>query len=240
MIKPDLQALADEYIVGLMGEAETEDLENQMAVDPDLTDAVAEARERFLEVDLTETPLAVDPDSWRHVARRLDASPSTAEADNATVLPFTKLTQTTASTKGPWKATALAALAASLVLAMGLGWQFSRPAPLVIAVLMDGEGEPRALVEAFADDGARVTPLGNIDIPKGQTLEVWTLPDVPDAKPVSLGRLDQVRTLKLNGPDLPLPQIGQLYEITIEQKGGSPTGLPTGPIVGKGFAKFRL
>lgn len=240
MTQPDLHTLADEYVVGLLGEAETEAVERRLATDPDLADAVADARERFLEVDLTETPLATTSDSWQRIVARLNAGSAMADADDATILPFTKPTDMAAPSKGPWKVTAFAALAASLLLAVGLGWQISRPAPLVIAVLMDGEGEPRALIEAFADNRARVTPLGNIDVPEGQTLEVWTLPDVPDAKPVSLGRLDQVRTLKLHGPDLPLPQSGQLYEITIEQEGGSPTGLPTGPIVGKGFAKFRL
>lgn len=33
---------------------------------------------------------------------------------------------------------------------------------------------------------------------------------------------------------------GQLYEITLEPSGGSPTGRPTGPIQVKGFAKSPL
>jgi len=36
---------------------------------------------------------------------------------------------------------------------------------------------------------------------------------------------------------LPSPAADQLYEITFEPDGGSPTNLPTGPILGKGFAK---
>jgi anti-sigma-K factor RskA len=36
---------------------------------------------------------------------------------------------------------------------------------------------------------------------------------------------------------LPAPHPQQLYEITVEPAGGSPTNLPTGPIPGKGLAQ---
>lgn len=234
----DLQTLADEYVVGLLDEAEIAAVERQLASDPALEQAVIEACERFLEVDLTAARVAAQADGWQRIVKRLNEAPPKEDAD---VIPFTQRLRTDVTpSKKPWRATAFAAMAASALLAVGLGWQVSRPAPLMIAVLLDGEGDPRALVEAFADDRARVIPLGDIDVPAGQTLEVWTLPDVPDAKPVSLGQIDRVRSLDLQGPDLPVPQSGQLYEITIEQEGGSPTGLPTGPIVGKGFAKPKL
>ncbi|MWB79014.1 hypothetical protein GLS40_13325, partial [Pseudooceanicola sp. 216_PA32_1] len=40
-------------------------------------------------------------------------------------------------------------------------------------------------------------------------------------------------TLMIDG--LPAPHPQQLYEITVEPAGGSPTNLPTGPILGKGL-----
>ena len=43
----------------------------------------------------------------------------------------------------------------------------------------------------------------------------------------------------LRAPPLPEAQDTQLYEITLKQAGGFPTGRPTGPILGKGFAKLR-
>ena len=44
------------------------------------------------------------------------------------------------------------------------------------------------------------------------------------------------RATTLAGPDLPVPADAQLYEITLEPEGGSPTGRPTGPIIAKGLA----
>jgi anti-sigma-K factor RskA len=52
--------------------------------------------------------------------------------------------------------------------------------------------------------------------------------------PVSVGLMDRPRTLELQLGDLPRPSADQLFEITLEPAGGSPTGRPTGPILFKG------
>ena len=70
-------------------------------------------------------------------------------------------------------------------------------------------------------------------------MQVWTKPDA-DGPPVSLGILDRVESTQLGAEGLPTPSVNQLYEITFEQKGGSPTGLPIGPIHGKGLAQQPL
>jgi anti-sigma-K factor RskA len=68
-------------------------------------------------------------------------------------------------------------------------------------------------------------------------MQVWTLQSL-DMGPMSLGLLDGAHSATLRSPALPKPQDTQLYEITLEQAGGSPTGRPTGPILAKGFAKL--
>ncbi|MGI9484542.1 MAG: anti-sigma factor [Geminicoccaceae bacterium] len=240
MIGPDLLTLADEYVIGLLDDADRRKADHRLTEDPDFAKAVADARERFLDVDLTESPQPITAESWARIEAKLDIPLPEPSRDDMTVVPLRRPLPSTEASSRPWKVTALAAVAASLVLAFGLAWQIGRPAPLVIAVLLDSQGEPSILIEAFDDDRTRVVPLDDVDIPQGKTLEVWTLPDVPEAKPVSLGQLDRMQTRRLRGPDLPEPRKGQLYEITIEPEGGSPTGLPTGPIVGKGFAKTTL
>jgi anti-sigma-K factor RskA len=78
--------------------------------------------------------------------------------------------------------------------------------------------------------------LRDFDVPEGKTFQVWTLPS-QEMGPVSLGLIDRARSVRLQGPSLPAPRNDQLYEITLEQQGGSPTGRPTGPIIAKGFAR---
>lgn len=220
----ELRDLADEYVVGLLDPAEAAAVEARLAAEPELARAVEAARARFLELDLTAEPAAPGDGAWSRIERRL------AERPAAEVVPLRRRT-------APWRGIAAAAMAASVLLAAALGWQLSRPEPLMIAVLIDETGEPRVLVEAFADDTTRVTPLGDLAVPEGRTMELWTkLPD-PEARPISLGLLTEVAARTVTGPDLPAPRPGQLFEITFEQEGGSPTGGPTGPILGKGFAK---
>ena len=78
--------------------------------------------------------------------------------------------------------------------------------------------------------------LGDTDVPAGTVLQLWTKPD-PDGPPVSVGVFDEPQKTVLEAMGLPAPTVDQLYEITFEKPGGSPTGLPTGPILGKGFTK---
>ena len=99
-------------------------------------------------------------------------------------------------------------------------------------LVLDTEG-----VEPTAEPG--LSPLEPAPPPSYDTDRVWTLPNVATG-PVSLGTLPTTRDTTLAGPSLPMPQPGQLYEITLEPAPGSPTGRPTGPILVKGFAKQPL
>ena len=129
-----------------------------------------------------------------------------------------------------------------MLVALGIGYlagaTLAQPQqPVMIAVLLTEDGaQPGALVEAFSDDSIRLVPLELAQKPEDRVYQVWTLPD-PATGPVSMGIFDDPETIRLAGPQLPPPESGQLYEITLEPLGGSPTGRPTGPILVKGFAK---
>ena len=72
-----------------------------------------------------------------------------------------------------------------------------------------------------------------------RTIQVWTLPS-RERGPVSVGLMDQARTLQLSLKDLPEPKQDQLFELTLEPAGGSPTGRPTGPVLFKGNTALAL
>ncbi len=137
-----------------------------------------------------------------------------------------------------WRSVGMSAAAASVLLLAALTYTvLGRAEPQVIAVLMNAEGEPVVMIEDFGNDTAKVIPLTDVSVDADRSLQLWTLPS-QDTGPVSLGVLDGWRTANVEGPDLPGPMEEQLYEITVEPLGGSPTGKPTGPILGKGFAKM--
>lgn len=125
-----------------------------------------------------------------------------------------------------------------LLLAIGLAYSLTRTVePLVVAVLINDAGEVQAVVEDFGNAQATIRMLADFNIPGDKTIQVWTLPS-KDTGPVSLGLIDGARSAHLAVPELPTPRGDQLYEITLEDAGGSPTGRPTGPILAKGLAKL--
>lgn len=227
--RENLEIEAGEYVLGLMEGAESAAFEDRLQNDPELRAALIAVKERFHELDMT-TPAAPAPDAlWLRIEERLDVPPSN-------VVPLRPRTNTSsASSWGFWSGVAAAGIGA--ILGFGLFWMLYVPTqPQLIVVLLDAQAQPGAIVEAYASERVRVVPLARFDIPEGKVLQVWTLPS-PATGPVSLGLLDGGRATTLTGLDLPSPQPEQLYEITLEQAGGSPTGRPTGPIVAKGFAR---
>lgn len=213
---------AEAFVLGLMDDTEASRAEAALATDPEWARAVGQARDRFLPLDMTAVPAPVPADLWERIAPELQmAEPKAAN------LPSTPRLRRLLP--------ASIAAAIALAVGIGIGSQTLRPEPVVIAVLMDDSGAARAVVEDYGSESARVRFVSDVAVPDGQQMQVWTLPS-PERGPVSLGLLKEDRAEHLSPPELPTPADGQLYEITLEPLGGSPTGRPTGPILAKGFA----
>lgn len=235
MSRQDQMARAGRYVLGQMEGRERDDFEVAMQADVELAAMVDRLAQSMHALDDTAMPAAIPPGMWKAVeARTADMVQFTpVRADNIVSLEA-------ARGRRRWLP---AALAASIALALGLGYlagtRLGAPAePVAVAVLLnEADATPGAIVQAYADDSVSVRPLRAFTVPEGKILQVWTLPD-RDTGPVSLGTLARQATTRLQGPDLPLPHEGQLYEITLEPSPGSPTGRPTGPILVKGYARF--
>jgi anti-sigma-K factor RskA len=110
---------------------------------------------------------------------------------------------------------------------------------MLVAVLMNDANQPGAVLRTFADGRVELTPLGDMQIPHNHSIQVWTFPD-PAAAPVSVGIVHAARTVFLDLRNLPRPHTDQLFAISVEPLSGSPTGLPTGPVIMKGTATTAL
>ncbi|KAA0969051.1 anti-sigma factor [Aureimonas fodinaquatilis] len=221
------------YVIGVMSGTERALFEAEMERDGALARRVRALEATLQRLDDTATPLPRSDELWARIERQLK------EAEKVSVLPVSNPKSRRQQSMQRFR------MAASLLLALGVGYlagTFTRPVeqPIMIAVLInETDASPGAIVEAFADDSIRLVPLEAFDVPAGHILEVWTLPDA-DTGPVSLGTFSDPATIRLDGPSLPLPEQGQLYEITLEPAPGSPTGRPTGPILVKGFARAPI
>jgi anti-sigma-K factor RskA len=220
--------LAGEYVLGVLDGVERDAFERRAAREPMLREQISYWQERFADLDRGVMPGDVPASLWpkievalggKHVAQA--AGPSFAER--------------LWSSLGFWRGASFAGALASLVLAVSVGLLAGRatPTPQIVAVMLTPEGVPGAIAEVFRDGRIRVVPVRDFEVPKGRTLQVWTLPD-PKKGPVSVGLIDRTRQALFHRADLPTAQ-EQLYEITLEPEGGSPIGRPTGPILVKGL-----
>lgn len=233
----DRDVLAGEYVLGLMPEAERLVLEQRMASDPLLAVLVEEWRLRLQPLDDTATALDGGPALWQRILH------STGQEKRAGLDPLRRPAfslQPLWDSLAFWRVAGLAALAAALLLAIGLASVLMRaaPTPVYVAVLVSDANRPAAIVNTFADGSADILPLEDIDVPPGKMLEVWTLWDRA-AGPRSIGKLDRARTGRLTIKHLPIGP-NQLFEITLEPQGGSPIGRPTGPVLMKGLTATAL
>lgn len=224
--RPQENVQAAEYVLGLLeGEAKM-DAGRRLASDAGFAREVERWRARFAEFDdATESSPAGDA-LWRRIEATFAGAPKRAVRPPLWARLWSNL--------AVLRITAAGACLAVLVLAIGLGAAIrqARLQPVMIAVLVDGS-RTGAVVHAFADGRVVLLPLTSINVPSGRALQVWTLPS-RERGPVSVGLMDRVRTLELQLRDLPQPGPNQLFEITLEPAGGSPTGRPTGPVLFKG------
>lgn len=235
-----LDILIDECVLGLAGDDDIARLEAMAASDPMIAARLDLARQKFAPLDATADDMPLPDDFWVRIDARLDGQSDmdapVATADRAEVIDLNAVRTQAAR----WRVSALGGIAAALVMTMVLAWSFMLPQEqAVVAVLLNDRGEAIALVEGMPDNTTRVTLLETQNVPQDKVMQVWTKPE-DDGPPVSLGLLDTGRSRTLTIDGLPSPNAQQLYEITSEPEGGSPTNLPTGPILGKGFAKEPL
>lgn len=239
----DLDARADAFVLGLLDERTAAELETALADDRVWSAAVARARDRLLPLDMSAADLPGAAGLWPAIAPLLAAPSEPAAAAAAHAAPHGAAPDAPSTppapanlAQAPRRLIPLGLVAAAGLLAGAvLGGQWFTPEPLVVAVLMDDAGRATAVVEDFGGANARIRFVAQVEVPGDRQMQVWTLPSA-ERGPVSLGLLAGARAGELDPPSLPVPADGQLYEITLEPQGGSPTGRPTGRILAKGLA----
>ncbi|MDQ0303989.1 anti-sigma factor [Ancylobacter polymorphus] len=225
--------LASEYVLGLLDAEEMRRCEERLARDAGLAVQVELWRARLAELDATAAPVTPDPALWPRIEAALGP---VAPATPRRVARPSRLA-TWWQSLSLWRFYGLAASAALVLLAIGTA-QLARQAaqaPVLVAVLLSDQNQPAAVVNAFRDGRTELLALSALKAPEGKSLQVWTLWD-RERGPVSVGLLEAMRNVELSVEGLPRPAAAQLYEVTLEPAGGSPTGRPTGPILMKGNA----
>ncbi|RZU46874.1 anti-sigma-K factor RskA [Fluviicoccus keumensis] len=141
-----------------------------------------------------------------------------------------------------WRGWAFGATAAALML---LTFVVLRPAPaplLELAVISTPEGKPNWLVRLDEPhQRLSIATLFPVAVDKDKALELWAIPD--GKAPVSLGLLrmnGKTAEVELSDQGVQRLAMAGTLAISVEPSGGSPTGLPTGPVIGSGKPVLKI
>jgi anti-sigma-K factor RskA len=250
--------LAGEYVMGLVEGSERASFEHRLEQDPELARAVESWRVHLAPIDATAPAIPPSAGLWPRIEAGILAIAQSAQAGVEPALRqgqaparLAESAARQAETAGSrfadwwnslfvWRGAALAGALAAIILAVSLVGALDRAKrqPVLVAVLLTETSVAAAVVNTFADGRVEMVPLHDIPVPEGKALEVWTLWDRA-VGPRSVGLMQRARTGPLRLDQLPLGK-DQLFEITIENATGSPTGRPTGPVIAKGTTSQAL
>lgn len=167
--RKDIPAIADEYVLGLLGAADVNEVEVAMERDAELRAAIAASRERFLPLDMSVAPATVTEQLWQRIEAALPVQ------DQTGLMPL--ISNANDNRRNGWRMAAISAIAATFLLAIGLAYSLTRTVePLVVAVLINDAGEVQAIVEDFGNEQATIRMLADFNIPGDKAIQVWTLP----------------------------------------------------------------
>ena len=230
----ELGGLAAEYALGVLTGDELDRARALAATDPQFRAEVARWTGRLSPLLNEVAPVAAPDNAWRNIADRIGRGDG---AGNVVILKRRVRV---------WQgiAGAATALAASLALVLALP---QAPVPSPPQAQQPVSGAP--MVAMLSDDQKDMKLVASLD-PAGQRLvlavagdmpgdpahahELWVIP--AGGKPRSLGTMQESpRThMELADAIAELMRQGATIAISVEPRGGSPTGQPTGPVIASG------
>lgn len=233
----DLEVMAVGLALGLLEETERAHALRRQLEDPRFAERVRvwqEKSDRWLEeVDAVEAP----PSALSSIEMQLDNRAIGREVPS--IANDERLNRV-------WRGWAITATAASLALAVGLGFAVAGPLqfeaapspaasdrtvpPANVAQIKDEAGAP--IMSALYDPASGSLSLRLADLQQPEYgPELWIIPE--DGIPRSLGLMDTERLTVTLSPELrSFLQDGATMAITIEPRAGAPHAAPTGDILG--------
>ncbi len=217
-------ALAAQYVAGTLRGRARRRFEALLPSHPALQAAVRAWQARLMPLTGVLAPEPPPARVWQRIEQRLWPAPAP--------LPWWQRL-------GPWRALSGAGVAAALALAVLVA--SPPPAQPPVVVVLQGTGADAAIggtiVASLSGDGrALVTrPLTQVALAPERVLELWSVPPQNvGGPPRSLGLISASGATVLRRERLPASLLKggtAALAVSVEPPGGSPTGVPTGPVV---------
>ena len=223
------EAMAADYVLGTLDHGERQRAEDLIARDAGFAQLVDDWAQRLSPLAEAVDPVEPPDHVWQGIQAALPAdAPRQAVRDDKVPL-FDRL--------GFWRWTTAIACGAAAMLAVyiGTGPSIGPVQDKYVAVLNDERANPAWLVTVdLREQNMTIRPVQDVTV-ADKSYELWIIAeDAP--QPVSLGLLSPEQpiaipiaaTLQQGVP------MGSALAVSLEPSGGSPTGLPTGPVLFQG------
>jgi anti-sigma-K factor RskA len=226
--KPELhERLAAEYVLGTLRGPARKRFQRWLREDAAIARAVAEWEARLVPLAQTVSPQRPPARVWNEIEARLGPAKSPAGKSS-----FWRGLGLLAS----GAAAALAFMLVAVPTLLGPGKPGSREG--YVAVLSDSRTQKAVLMVSVRrnDTELRVVTLDPAIQVSDASLELWALPK--GGKPKSLGLISDTQRPGANRAVLQLAAVADktlsdvpMLAVSLEPRGGSPTGAPTGPVL---------
>lgn len=198
-------ALAAEYVLGVLDLTERADAEARIKRDPGFAARIVDWEGRLAGLNDGFDPVPA-PDLLPKIEARL--------------FPKAPARKARFGVSFGWLSGALVAG----VLALASITVLAPPRPELVATLATADNRLAYAVTHFGET-LQVTRVAGVPAVTGQVHELWII--APDTAPLSLGLLED-KPLVVT---YPTPPEGYVFAVTIEPAGGAPEGKPTGPVI---------
>jgi len=219
LARDTLHALAAEYVVGTLRGRARRRFEAMARADRDVA-AIVERWEAEL-TPLAERVSPVEPPArvWGAIEARI-AAPRSAAGSSADAF---------------WRTFGMLAAGLASVLVVAFLWLSPQreAEPVFVAVLTASDAVPRMVVSMHAGNEMRIRVVKPWQGTEGKSLELWAL--AKNGAPRSLGLVgnEHDTLLRVSASDARLLAANALA-VSLEPRGGSPSGQPTGPVLCSG------
>lgn len=229
----DAEFAAVDHALGLLGEPARGVAERRMRRDPAFRAEVEAWQERLATLASAVEPVAPPASLWRRIEADL---PMRAPAPDPMFAPvFRRMVPAFWRWLALGSGAVAAASLAALVFVAGPLQPVDGDGPeaaLLAGTIAGDEGFPIfAMVLDEGGESLTLVPI-RLDLSAGQVPELWLVHE--GAAPRSLGLLEAERPLRVRLAPGAGSLAGGTLAVSIEPAGGSPTGQPTGPVVGHG------
>jgi anti-sigma-K factor RskA len=253
--REDINAVAAEYVLGTLDPGERASVAQRRRTEPALEAAIRDWEQRLSPLAETVPAVAPPADMLSRIERQLGlparTTPNAAQSDGQRPTPLSApasaARQSQARREGSgnvvdlqrrlsrWRRTAIAASALAAGFALAFVWREVQPAPQqprYVAVFQKDDASPAFLMTVDLAKRELTVRMVAAEAPPGKTYQLWIAAEPLGRNPRSLGLIDKTEFTVQRAM---LARSGEVlrdatFGVSLEPEGGSPTGLPTGPV----------